>query len=302
MTSAKVFDVDRVPQKSNLPDPQLKHSVLGADVAIQKVGVNNVECPIKIVSKSGDVVKLRGVFSSYVSLDSGKKGINMSRLPRTIYDHMLKKESEVGVLGMIGITKDLVTRLGTENAYIKVKFDYPVKQNSLLSKDENGNPFWAWAYYPCALEVKQDATGQLKAYLSLTFTYSSACPCSYELSKEAMRTYTSEAISHSQRSHATTTVELDTTKDFWIEDLVELHREALKTEVNYAPVLREDEMHFAVLNGAYPKFVEDAARLMFKALNEANYTDFSVVLQHYESLHAENAIAVIFKGVEGGLS
>jgi GTP cyclohydrolase I len=301
MSKHPFFDISKVPNKEDLPDPQQTHDVVGADVYIQKVGVNEVECPIKIVSKHGETIKLKGTFSSYVSLMPGKKGINMSRLPRTIYDHMLNKQSNIGVDGLKEIANDLVMRVGTSEAYIKVKFDYPVKQKSLLSTDEDGNPLWAWGYYPCEFEVKQTAGSVPKVFFSILFTYSSACPCSQTLSEFACDTYTEKAIPHSQRSTAKTTVEIDPNKDFWIEDMVDLHREALKTEVNYAPVMRPDEMHFATLNGVYPKFVEDAARIMYNALYPCNFLDFLVVCVHYESLHKESAISVIYKGVPGGL-
>lgn len=295
------YNESLIPEKSVLPDPQVKQSVMGANVSIQKVGVNEVECPIKVKGKNGDIIKLKGVFSSYVSLAPGKKGINMSRLPRTIYEHMLEKCSEVGVEGLVNIARDLVSRLGSTDSYIKVKFDYPMWQNSLLSKNENGEPYGAYAYYPCEFEVKCNKQGQISGYLTLIFHYSSSCPCSDQLAQEAVKTYAEAAIPHSQRSTAKTTVQIDLDKDFWIEDLVMLHRDALKTEVNYAPVRREDEMHFAVLSGLYPKFVEDAARLVYGALIEADYPDFVGVFTHYESLHRENAVSVIYKGIPDGL-
>ena len=68
-------------------------------------------------------------------------------------------------------------------------------------------------------------------------------------------------------------------------------------------VKREDEQAFAELNGAYPKFVEDAARLLFAELNEdKRIRDFQVACAHLESLHSHDAIAVIHKGVPGGFN
>jgi GTP cyclohydrolase I len=68
-------------------------------------------------------------------------------------------------------------------------------------------------------------------------------------------------------------------------------------------VKREDEQAFAELNGAYPKFVEDAARLLFAQLNaDSRIQDFQVTCAHLESLHSHDAIAVIHKGVPGGFN
>jgi GTP cyclohydrolase IB len=78
-------------------------------------------------------------------------------------------------------------------------------------------------------------------------------------------------------------------------------REALKTETQVI-VKREDEQAFAELNGAYQKFVEDAARLLYDELNEdERIRDFVVRCAHLESLHSHDAVSRICKGVPNGL-
>jgi GTP cyclohydrolase I len=68
-------------------------------------------------------------------------------------------------------------------------------------------------------------------------------------------------------------------------------------------VKREDEQAFAELNGAYLKFVEDAVRLLFEALeNDQRILDFKIVCSHLESLHSHDAIAVAAKGVTQGFT
>ena len=68
-------------------------------------------------------------------------------------------------------------------------------------------------------------------------------------------------------------------------------------------VKREDEQAFAELNGANLKFVEDAARLIYEQLNNnSKVVDFKVICSHLESLHSHDAVSVIVKGVEGGLT
>ena len=101
-----------------------------------------------------------------------------------------------------------------------------------------------------------------------------------------------------------TTVRFDPDNIVYIEDLVDLHRENIPTEVQIV-VKRRDEQAFAELNGSNLLFSEDAVRIMYNALDgwfdEGKIFDFSVVTSHEESLHPWNAIAVIWKGVEGGL-
>ena len=62
-----------------------------------------------------------------------------------------------------------------------------------------------------------------------------------------------------------------------------------------------DEQAFAEMNGAFIKFVEDAARLVYFELNaDERIKDFQVACSHLESLHSHDAVSVICKGVKGG--
>ena len=68
-------------------------------------------------------------------------------------------------------------------------------------------------------------------------------------------------------------------------------------------VKREDEQAFAEMNGAFTKFVEDAARLLYEQLDdEPKIVDFQVACAHLESLHSHDAVAVISMGVPGGFT
>ena len=77
--------------------------------------------------------------------------------------------------------------------------------------------------------------------------------------------------------------------------------DALQTPVQTA-VKREDEQEFARLNGHNLMFCEDAARRVQNALNnnEAFYNDFWVRIEHLESLHAHDAVAITTKGLTNG--
>ena len=87
-----------------------------------------------------------------------------------------------------------------------------------------------------------------------------------------------------------------------IEEIQQICLEALKTETKVM-VKREDEQAFAEMNGAFTKFVEDAARLLYEQLDEEpRIVDFQVACAHLESLHSHDAVAVINKGVPGGFT
>ena len=89
-------------------------------------------------------------------------------------------------------------------------------------------------------------------------------------------------------------------RNLTIEDLHAHCLNALQTETQVM-VKREDEQAFAELNGAHMKFVEDAARLLYRELHsDARIKDFQAACSHMESLHSHDAVSVICKGVPGG--
>jgi len=98
------------------------------------------------------------------------------------------------------------------------------------------------------------------------------------------------------------TIEEAEGKKIWIEDVHALCLKALQTETQVM-VKREDEQAFAELNGAYLKFVEDAARLLYKEFDgDKRIADFRIACSHLESLHSHDAVSVICKGVKGGFT
>jgi GTP cyclohydrolase IB len=291
MSSVK-YDNNYKPNLDLLPDPQVSCNIEGASVPIPKVGINELEWPIRFLSKSGMSKTLKANISAYVSLGQGSKGINMSRLIRVAQPFL---DSELSLYAMKSILKEYKEKVGAEESYIKFKFDYPIRQKALRS-DLTG-----WQYYSCATEGRMDVDGNFNLYLTVEYTYSSACPCSNELSEHARKERGIPAIPHSQRSSAVVTVKIDIDNVLYIEDLVEHLNNALHTEVQVM-VKRADEQAFAELNAAYPKFVEDATRLIYSELDkDKKILDFNVICNHFESLHKHNACAVIFKGIEGGL-
>src|SRR5208283_5912063 len=106
----------------------------------------------------------------------------------------------------------------------------------------------------------------------------------------------------SQRSKARVSVEVAPGRKLSLEDLHAHCLKALQTETQVM-VKREDEQAFAELNGAYIKFVEDAARLLYRAFDaEPKIRDFQIACSHLESLHSHDAVSVICKGVKGGFT
>lgn len=278
--------------RASLPDLQNGPASLieGANVPIQQVGISNFRLPLTYKTQSGEKLTLETSIDGYVSLEAGKKGINMGRIMRVFYEH---KERVFSLDMLEEVLQAYLDRLESKEAYLRLAFNFPMIQNSLRSGLEGIQ------YYSVALEGRLNDKGVYQKYMHFDFEYSSACPCSYELSEHARETRNVAAIPHSQRSVANITLELH--DDMFVEDVVEMCRRALMTETQVI-VKREDEQAFAELNGAYQKFVEDAARLIYQELDDFNsIRDFVVRCAHLESLHSHDAVSRICKGLPNGL-
>ena len=274
--------------RETLPDLQNGENT-SPRVAIQHVGIHNFKLPMQIRTREGGEILIHCAVTGTVSLDAHNRGINMSRIIRTFYEY---ESHDLHPDTLQKAVKDYLDRLESSSARLGIAFDYPVKQTSLRSG------LVGYQYYPVVLETVITPDKGVRQTMHLDFEYSSACPCSYELSVHASLYKGVAAVPHSQRSIARVAIEFN---DFvWIEDLVDLCRDALKTETQVM-VKREDEQAFAELNAANLKFVEDAVRQLYTVLNrDERILDFRIFASHEESLHSHDAISVLVKGRPDG--
>lgn len=312
------YDRDYQPNLNDLPDPQQNPVLPGARIPIRKVGIAPVDLPIVVKRRDGNSQTLQAKASLYCSLDDpNAKGLNLSRLylimHETIKDHL-------GIDGIKGALKELAEKQKSKHAYCKLRFKYPWMQEALRSVDQNGNKLRGHIAYDVEIEGQYidhriecvtydneyilEGKQEYKFFLTIDYVYSSTCPCSFELAYDARTKRNAAANAHSQRSILKVKIEFDPTNIVWIEDLVELCRANIPTEVQIV-VKRADEQAFAELNGANLLFSEDACRLMYSALHnwyqQKRVTDFSIVVEHLESLHPWSAIAVTSLHEKGGL-
>ena len=281
------FDSKYKPTKEEIetfPDLQNGPSSLiqGAAVEIQQVGIHNFRIPLKYKTRDNGIIELETKVTGTVSLEAHKKGINMSRIMRSFYEH---KNETFSINKLENILAKYKEKLKSFDSKIALKISYPIIQKSLRSDLEG------YQYYNVTFEGDLNKEGELKKIMHFDFVYSSACPFSYELAEHARKYRNKVTVSHSQRSVARLSIEFEDM--IWIEDLKEICEAALKTETQVI-VKREDEMAFAELNGSYLKFVEDAARLLYKELiHDKRVKDFRVICSHQESLHSHDAVSVI---------
>lgn len=314
------YDEDYYPEDSELPDPQVDPVIPGARVPINKVGVSGVELPVNFIRRDGTVERLTTSVSLYGSLDDpNSKGLNLSRFPIVMHEQIA---DHVSIDGLTHILDALQKKQNCKDVYCKMKFKYPWTQKALRTRKElpsnapdsevfkvvdgvklSHEKAEGYIYYNCVLEG-QKHDQEYKFFLTVDYIYSSTCPCSFELAQDAITKRGRAANGHSQRSVARITVQFDPQNVVYIEDIVEMARKQVPTEV-VVICKRRDEQAFAELNGSNLVFTEDASRLFYQGLDELYYTgkisDFSVVTDHIESLHNWQATAVIYKGTTGGL-
>jgi len=248
---------------------------------IYKVGIRNVDLPISILTKDGTLNHSSARISTYSSLDAESKGVNMSRFRILLEESFMNKGLNLKE-AIRDAMQELKVRLGTDNAYIKVKFDYFTKKIAPVSKVPSHS------VTKCILEGKL-VDGVAKYFLTADVWYTSLCPCSKEISNYS---------AHNQPSIGTVTVELVEDKMCWIEDLIELVESC-----GSAPIInilkRNDEKWQTELMYENPVFVEDMVRRVADKLDillDDSIKDYAFIANHYESIHQQVATSIITAG------
>ncbi len=331
------YDKDYYPLDDELPDPQIDPIIPGKKVALQKVGISPVDLPITVMRRDGASQTLQAQASLYCSLDDPTaKGLNLSRvyilMHNTIKDHltndgirnalqeMANKQGANNAYCKLRFrypwtqlalrtreplndwdidegnyeTLENGERISLRKMEGHIAYDVTLEGRFRCRTDRSTKD--AWAGHSSVYEEKLEK--EFRFFLTIDYTYSSTCPCSFELAYSATEKREAAANAHSQRSVMTTTVEYDPENVVWIEDLVELHRINIPTEVQVV-VKRRDEQAFAELNGSNLLFSEDAVRIVAGELDvwydEGKIFDYTISTKHEESLHPWNAIAVMWK-------
>ena len=282
------------------------------------VGMSDIAMPIRLLDVDGQQTA-QAAIQLYVNLgDSHAKGIHMSRLYRTMGSALGEAPLTPSSIGLL-LQEMRATHEGiSTDALIEFSFELLLNKPALVS-DNSG-----WNRYPIRLRGElQDGTIRIEQ--EIVVHYSSTCPASAALARSVIQEQFSEdfevsknlepsevkawlgsqqgivATPHGQRSAATVRVQLrDGLGYFPIAQLIQDIEDVLGTPVQTA-VKREDEQEFARRNGQNPMFCEDAARRIKQLLKtEADVTDFLIHVEHFESLHAHNAVSMVAKGIPNG--
>lgn len=274
-------------RREDLPD--IQESLEGfPQKAIKKVGIRKVRLPIGVQRKDGSINQTTAEISIYTDLNDKVKGANMSRY-RIVLEELAANKDLLMHEFVRTLMTETASRLGTMNSYVKIKFDYFLVKEAPVSKTPSH------MNYECTIEGTSDMLSSShrrgRLYLTVQVPYTSLCPCSKKIAKYG---------AHNQRSFADVKVELIEGKTCWIEELVELVEGVASSPIRNA-LKREDESWQTELMYEQPMFVEDMIRAIAVKLDEKidnNIGDYSAVVNHEESIHLHNAVAVICAGRE----
>ena len=244
------------------------------NIALQKVGVKNVETLLNIErkgSKAPQRVYAKAKMSVY--LPSNYKGTHMSRFIEILEEYRKKDLIGVDIKKML---EDMKLRLESKSAYLKFDFKYFIKKKAPKSALE------ALMCYDCYFEGTLDENDVYKFFLGVKVPLTTLCPCSKEIS---------DFGAHNQRATVSLKLSYPGDKHIWLEDLISEIESCGSSEL-YSLLKREDEK--CVTERAYenPKFVEDVIRdVVIKLENNPVISTYEVEIEAFESIHNHSAWA-----------
>ena len=292
---------------------------------IEKVGVGGIEVLLPIKMRDGSVQKTIAEIQSFCNLDENTKGINMSRINRTINKVLAEESSGSGFQDLERFVKELREAHQAPDVYIRASFQLILDDKSPMSDLYSQEPV-------DVIIESQFKDNEYKTFLTVKSTEMSLCPCSKTMSlltnnitdEEAKELTTlspklyqkiqrSGFGAHNQKSEITATVELSKNSNsiLWIEDIRDIIRtssscpsysvlkrndEKFVTEVSYMGGYFDDDKNFIQIDGNYgPKFVEDIIRDLACQLDkelDKSINDYRLTCRNQESIHSENIVAL----------
>lgn len=257
-----------------LTDVQNRNDKRGID--IQKVGINDVDVPLKIHNDTNGTVCAKVRMS--VSLPRKYKGTHMSRFVEVLNLYRLKDFSSEDIKSLLCDVKKV---LKAESANAKFSFKYFVEKKSPVTKLS-----FPMAY-DCSFEG--DLNGEkYKFTLGVKVPVATLCPCSKEISKFS---------AHNQRAEVKLQVNFNQEKDkITPEELIEMVESCASVEL-YTILKRSDEKYVTEKAYENPKFVEDILRdIVIKLRQDKRIIGFETEIEAYESIHNHNAWAYQSEG------
>ncbi|MFT4945733.1 MAG: GTP cyclohydrolase-4 [Halovenus sp.] len=289
-----------------LPDVQATSP--DVEVGLNRVGVTGVEKLVEVARPEQRPVVLMAEFEVYVDLPSWRKGADMSRNMEVV-DEILETAVSEPTYRVEDVCGDAAERLLEKHEYttqaeVRMEAEYVTRERTPASD----RPTQHTADIIAGATATDEGT---RAEVGARVTGMTVCPCSQGMSaSRARETLRDLAVDegtierflerapqagHSQRGHATLTVEADGAPAVDIRELIDIARDAMSARI-YNLAKRPDEDHMTVEAHRDAKFVEDCVRAMAEGVVEEfpALPDSAVVTMKQsndESIHQHNAHA-----------
>ena len=289
-----------------LPDVQASRP--DVTVGLNRVGVTGVEKLVEISRSDDRPIVLMAEFEVFVDLPSWRKGADMSRNMEVI-DETLEAAVEEPAYRVEDVCGDAAERLldkhdYTTRAEVQMEAEFVTRERTPASD----MPTQSTADIIASATATEDA---IHEEVGARVTGMTVCPCSQGMSaaraRETLREMevdddTIEAFlaevpqpGHSQRGHATLTIESEDGPDVNLTEIIEVARDSMSARI-YNLAKRPDEDHMTYESHADAKFVEDCVRSMAEGVVESfdHIPDDAVVYmkqRNDESIHQHDAHA-----------
>ncbi|QGN05978.1 GTP cyclohydrolase I FolE2 [Halorhabdus sp. CBA1104] len=289
-----------------LPDVQANSP--DVTVGLNRVGVTGVEKLLQIDREDRRPIVLMAEFDVFVDLPTWRKGADMSRNMEVI-DETLEAAVDRTNYRVEDVCGDAAERLldkhdYTEKAEVRMEAEY-VTHGQTPATDK---PTQSTADIVASATATEEGT---REEIGARVTGMTVCPCSQGMSEQRARETLADLgvdettvedfldevpqAGHSQRGHATLTVECEGSPGVDLRALIEVARESMSARI-YNLAKRPDEDHMTYEAHSDAKFVEDCVRSMAEGVVERfpEIDDDAVVRMEQsndESIHQHNAHA-----------
>ena len=288
--------------------PDVQASSPEVSVGLNRVGVTGVEKLVKLGRADDRPIVLMAEFEVFVDLPSWRKGADMSRNMEVI-DETLEEAVSQEAYRVEDVCGSAAERLldkhdYTTKAEVRMEAEYVTREQTPASD----KPTQSTADIIASATATEDGT---REEIGARVTGMTVCPCSQGMStsraRETLRglNVEDEVIDqfleevpqpgHSQRGHATLTVESEGAPEVDLNELIEVARDSMSARI-YNLAKRPDEDHMTYESHKDAKFVEDCVRAMAEGVVDAfpDHPDDAVVTMKQsndESIHQHNAHA-----------
>ncbi|WP_284010261.1 GTP cyclohydrolase MptA [Haloarcula pelagica] len=288
--------------------PDVQASSPDVTVGLNRVGVTGVEKLVKLGRRDRDPIVLMAEFEVFVDLPSWRKGADMSRNMEVIDETLETAVSEEAyrVEDVCGDAAELLLQKHdyTTKAEVRMEAEYVTHERTPQSDVATQST----ADIIASATATEDGTSE---EIGARVTGMTVCPCSQGMSaaraRQTLRGMNVEdevidefleampQAGHSQRGHATLTVESDGAPEVDLNELIEVARDSMSARI-YNLAKRPDEDHMTYEAHKDAKFVEDCVRALAEGVVERfpDLDDEAVVTMKQsndESIHQHNAHA-----------